>query len=221
VLNKISKFLFGGKSAMWTAIFTAVLTFFTWLLFQVNRQATNASIASQRAFISFLGVGGIEKISQGDPPSIVGYSVHLPMINSGNTATRISDFEISMALIDGAPGDGLEFESLPHSRRQKFVFGPKQAFDSIPVFVPLDSLSQVEQGKKHLILWGWNIYRDIFEKTPTHLSEFCIEIINPRWSASNRSNPSTELKIDNPPCPTHNCYDEDCGDYSKRVGEYK
>jgi hypothetical protein len=217
--NRFVQALFGGgKAAMWTAVFTAALCLFSGLLYKVSKQATEASVASQRAFVSFVGLGGIDKINAPGGTSITSYGFHIPMVNSGSTATKLSTYEISVATLDSAPSATIDFESLPHSERSIYVFGPKQAFDGKPVLIQQNTLSEVEQGRKHLMIWGWNVYRDIFVGTPIHLSEFCMDVTELHWTKADHTDPSTEMKVAYEPCPTHNCYDEDCFDYSTRIG---
>jgi hypothetical protein len=64
---------------------------------------------------------------------------------------------------------------------------------------------------RNIVFYGWAIYRDIFDKTPVHLSEFCREltalIIEPQRT------PQAAWGY----CPSHNCSDEDCPDYKERI----
>ena|ERR1039458_6054456 len=96
MLKKIYQTCFSGKSATWSAIFTAALVLFSALLYKVSREANQTSIATQRAFISFMGMGGWEKIQGPQSDRLIGYSLHLPMINSGTTPTKYAIYEISL-----------------------------------------------------------------------------------------------------------------------------
>jgi hypothetical protein len=101
------------------------------------------------------------------------------------------------------------------------VFGPKQAYEGIPVFVSLADLNSAEQLKRRIYIWGWVVYRDIFPGTPAHLSEVCLEVLNPQWTKPSHADPTGDLKINSLPCETHYCYDVDCTDYTKRTKDAK
>jgi hypothetical protein len=223
MLKSVYEKLFQGKSAVWTAIFTCALCLFSFLLYEVNRQANDTSIATQRAFITYGGVGPIEKITKDGSPTgpLTAYGIHIPMVNSGTTATKYSISELSASVGDLIPNNGTDFESLPHSERNRFLWGPRQAWDGQPLILSLDDMNAVEQKKKHIFLWGWVVYRDIFDGTPIHLSEFCTEITDPKWTKPDHIDVTGDLRVNTMPCPTHNCYDQDCADYTARIRDAK
>jgi hypothetical protein len=53
IASKIYKLLFDGTSAAWTAIFTGVLTLFTFFVYQVAERTDETTRSSQRAFVVF------------------------------------------------------------------------------------------------------------------------------------------------------------------------
>lgn len=53
-------------------------------------------------------------------------------------------------------------------------------------------------------------YNDTFDRTPRRLSEFCAELVNV-------SIKGPEVGWQTVACRAHNCYDEDCPDYSKHA----
>jgi hypothetical protein len=71
----------------------------------------------------------------------------------------------------------------------------------------------------HLYVWGWTRYRDVIERTPWHLTEFCSELTdflgNP-LIAVGPGNTATPVFTQ---CGAHNCSDEDCPDYKQRIAE--
>jgi hypothetical protein len=63
------------------------------------------------------------------------------------------------------------------------------------------------------LIFGWVVYRDVFPRTKTHLTEFC-----KHFTPSDRINkepPSIKFNLEN--CPEHNCTDEYCSDYTEIV----
>jgi hypothetical protein len=208
--------LFKEKSAVWTALFTGALVLFSWLLYRSSDQAGQNSIAVDRAFLTTGGIGTIAKNVQNN--LVVGYSFPVNWGNSGTTPTRSGAYEVNVTALDSAPNDQTAFDSLPQSEKTPFVFGPKQIIVSA-AYMSLSDLEDASQGRKHAFLWGWAVYRDVFPKTPVRVSEFCMEIENVTWSASNHADPHTELSVGNTPCRVHNCYDEDCKDYDRMTNE--
>ena len=71
--------------------------------------------------------------------------------------------------------------------------------------------------KSHLFIWGWVTYKDIFVGTPTHLSEFCVELASMKATKPDVSDPTADLTWLTATCKTHNCYDQDCSDYKERI----
>lgn len=234
---------FKGKSSVWMAIFTLAIVVFNGLLWRVSRQANEVSIATQRAFISF-AQAGIEKVpnqpvnplkqlaetlaargaKKDGPPTkpipLTGYNFHFALTNSGTTPTKGSIFQMTLATQDvSIPVD---FDRLPVGTKTPYVFGPKGSFSGTPVFLTMDVANQIEKKTTNAIIWGWIVYRDIFPDTPIRLSEFCVQLTNPRWTSSvDHADPAGDILIDNPPCITHNCYDDNCEDYSKRIQDYR
>jgi len=144
------------------------------------------------------------------------------MSNSGTTATEYSTYEMSVALQDTVPDKDTNFDALPQSERYEFVFGPKHGYDGLGASVYLSDIESVAQEKKHMFFWGWVVYRDVFSGTPIRLSEFCLNMTNPQWQKPDHTAQPGYISMTNLPChETHNCYDDNCSDYSKRIEGFK
>jgi|ERR1035437_276446 hypothetical protein len=156
--NFIYRQFFENKSAAWTAWFTFVLAIFSLLLWRVSNDANNTSTATQRAFITFAGVylepvvnNGV--IPTGPRPSVTGYRIHLPMVNSGTTPTKYSTYEMAAAVRDASPNDGTDFDFLPQTERYPFIFGPHQSYDSLGAEIFLRRYGVcAREGEAHLFL---------------------------------------------------------------------
>jgi len=213
------------SSAFWTAVFTAVLTVFTGLLWHVSSQsnesnvaAQQASLASQRAFLSIAFSPRVEVVVEAG--KVTGYKVHEGWANNGTTPTQTAIAQYNVASWPDRPTQGFDFAQLPQAERQEYVLGPKAGWEVTSVPLSFDTLASVARGN-HIFAWGWVVYRDIFKGTPPRLSEFCFELTNPTWSAADHTNPSALFSASTPPCQTHNCYDEYCADYAKISQEIK
>ena len=210
---------FIGKSAAWTAIFTCALVVFSFLLYRSNQQANETSLAVQRAFLTYVPMQpSWSKVPSAEKNEIIsGYNFNMALVNNGTTPTKSAIYQVNIAVSNSAPSKGLDFSSLQQSEKTPYVFGPRFAAQVKPVFVSLTDIEAVSQAKKHIFIWGWAVYRDIFDGTPTRLTEFCNEVTEPVWTKPTHTDPSAEMGSLFLPCPTYNCYDENCGDYSERI----
>lgn len=90
-----------------------------------------------------------------------------------------------------------------------FAFSPKATIDAGQVVVPKMTLDKLWAGQVHLYFWGWLEYRDVFPKTPTHITMFCVELTEIKEiSLPDPRKSSNEIGYTN--CPRHNCEDDDC-----------
>lgn len=204
------------NAGFWTCIFTGILAVFTVLLYKVNDRANQTSIATQRAFVSSGGPAFAKDIQGG---KLKGIKVYYVWSNSGTTPAKGAISEWNMSLGDTLPQKGLNFDDLPQNQRVPLVLGPKAVFQLTPVYLTVQDLEQISEGKEHVFFWGWATYRDIFSDTPTRLSEFCTDITSLTWTIPDHTSPKVDVNTISPPCPIHNCYDEDCTDYSSRAGQ--
>jgi hypothetical protein len=93
-----------------------------------------------------------------------------------------------------------------------FVIGPhsRSMFESVAIPVS-DSTSGF-----HSYYYGWAVYRDSFNGTGLHLTEFCQEI----WGVPKSVNGTQMGEADLiETCPQHSCYDKHCPDYKARTKE--
>jgi hypothetical protein len=216
MLQRIWTFLFVGKAGMWTAIFTGVLTLFTYLVWDVYEAINQTTQSSERAFITNTGMAPfMTKVLDAQGKQISGYNLSTSWANSGTTPSKIVTYEANLAIVSNSP-ESTDFDNLSQSEKYYVVFGPKQILQIPQYFISLTDLESVEAGKSHVFLWGWATYHDIFLNTPTRLTEYCIEILTPKWTKPDRADPTGDVNIQSPPCKTHNCYDEECADYKKR-----
>jgi hypothetical protein len=65
-------------------------------------------------------------------------------------------------------------------------------------------VAAVHTGAKHLYIWGWAEYDDIFEGTPRHRTEFCYEVFFVGAAFPNKVQLATRMHR------LHNAADEDC-----------
>jgi hypothetical protein len=240
MLPSIWRFLFEGKSAMWTAIFTAVLSLLAVLTYNVGKISSESARATDRAFLNFSGSGLGVRLN--DPSGAwAGYEVNLLWNNSGNTPTRWAVIQANGQIWPGDLPKGFDFPLA--ADKTITVIGPKANYGT-SLTIPRNLWVENWHGRNRLFLWGTVLYRDIFPKTPDRLTEFCAEIfhvttaptplsiapqppvvLRPNSAPTQPTSPQT-TDIESPRnviggfswkvCLEHSCYDEDCKDYKAR-----
>jgi len=231
-MRRVFDFFFGsGRAALWTAVFTGILTIFTWKLYQVSRTTSDTSRASERAFLSFANFA-LGSRNSNPAGQWISYQVGINWTNSGSTPVTAAVIQANGNIWPTDLPDGFGFPLLPEQTRT--VFGPK-ASSTTSVDVPTIDWTQSWHGAGRLFIWGTAVYRDVFPEDPLRLTEFCDEIHHVTIGPSLTQNPApptttqAPLVIESPnavvvafqwqACRQHNCYDNDCGDYRERVAE--
>jgi hypothetical protein len=232
LLERIKKWF--PNAAVWTALFTGVLTLFTVFQYRVSRITSEIQRNSQRAFLSFSGPAvGARFVSPPMPNNSApwnGQEIAINWSNNGETPAR--NVVIHLGANGFFPDIPAQFDYPPISDSINAVIGPK-SFYGTNMQVSKDEIIDVAHGKKRLFAWGTATYDDVFEKSPKRLSEFCVELTHltfapastlpqPKTNQISPQNPAT-MDLEDPnislvgfqwqQCRAHNCYDEDCPDY--------
>jgi len=203
-----------GSAAFWTAVFTGVLTLFTGLLYMVSNRANEVNVATQRATVNISGPVWA-KIQSPDGKSIAGWRFLFSWGNSGRTPANNAVYQTNLYIGDVRPEKGLDFGTLPQSPTLSFVLGPNATYGVQNMDISIEQLKEVADGKKHMFFWGWIAYDDGIPHTPRRLTEYCMDVTSLSFSKPNDlTNPTDELIANWPPCKTHYCYDDQCGDYT-------
>lgn len=166
--------LFARKAGAWTAIFTFVLAIFSYLLWQVSRDANNTATATQAASLSSAGPGMV-KIPNADGKTLKGYQIVVGWVNNGTTPTKTAVMQSNVSIGHIVPSKDLDFNTLQQSPSLTAVLGPHAGLQMTPNFVLMEDFEDVQQGRKHMFFWGWVTYKDVFSDTP-RLSEYCLDV---------------------------------------------
>lgn len=219
MLTRIWNFLFRGKAAAWTALFTGVLTVFTYKLYQVANAANETSREGQRAFVSFSGITPLANLTDPTRATRLGLEVQVKWSNSGTTPAQDALGAASAQLWASELPDGFDFKDLPGVKGQTLAIGPKGE-GALSMQLPVNLLASQRAGTSRLYVWGWAVYKDIFSDDPDRLNEFCTEVTHVAIPADKTmEDPNANVGWALAQCNRHNCYDEDCPDYSERVKE--
>jgi hypothetical protein len=227
MLQRIGNIL--KSSAFWTAVFTGLLTYFTYELVRVSDETNKTSRTTQRSFLVFNGITqGVAFQGPADPKtkksSKTGVQIKVNWLNSGDTPAKsvigVSNFQ---AWRSDLP-EGFDFHDLiqvSDPAKTAMVVGPHQSIPQL-LNVTIDNFAAQRAGTDRMFFWGWVAYRDAFPNDPPRLSEFCTEMIevaiDPKKDIKDITNAMT---WDTQPCHAHTCYDEDCSDYKDRIKEAK
>lgn len=122
----------------------------------------------------------------------------------------------------GFPSD-YGFPDLAEAPTRPFLVGPKATMDTGRLDVGTDVLEDFRAGKLHIYFYGWAKYKDIFAEQ--HLTKFCsqvnkIDLIAPPGEtrfAKDVADREAHIGMSWESCPEHNCYDEDCPDFSSKM----
>jgi hypothetical protein len=161
----------------------------------------------QRAFLFTEGAQFLRNANaQGVVDSIV---FRFVLKNSGMTPTRHMTSHVSHGYY-------------PNGLPRKFSFPDERADTSTPLDVgphgetgiengpfSASKIEDVLSGRTRLYFWGWARYHDIFEGTPEHITEFCLELVGvdgDPFSPSQSQPGVASFRA----CAVHNCYDDEC-----------
>jgi hypothetical protein len=224
IVGRIFDVLFKNRAGMYTALFTGVLSLFTYLLWNVSRSTDETSRVSQRAFVNFNGLQVGVNLANNEQKEWVGQEFTLNWINSGNTpASRVDIRTKAQTWRSDLPADyDFPTEKIANSP----TIGPKLVYGT-NVQITKNDILDAWHGNSKLFFWGTVVYRDIFFPTdPDHVTEFCIQPVHivfqtpfPDFTKPITPNFAGVVAMQWQECPQHNCYDDDCRDYHDRVKE--
>ncbi len=186
-----------------------------------NDISAKALTEVQRALVSPAPTESFQITQQSK--KVIGWQFNIGWENDGTTAAKTMFTHVSTW--SGPDPLAVDF-SYPdiwpagetHAARQ-FALGPKAKISSSgSVTLSTEQVNALlsHPEKWYVYLWGWTTYRDVFyPETPTHLTEFCLELDGFRGdplTAGGNANPLFGACINKPIC-----YDADCADYKERT----
>jgi hypothetical protein len=169
--------------------------------------AREALTSVQRAFVS------LKTIESVGVPNAQGQIIEWRFFprweNSGNTQTRTMRLQANAAWpIEPLPDD-FDFHDAGKVHNPPYFLAARSKTLSGPLVISPEVIAQVRNGERRLYFWGWVAYRDVFEESEPHLTEFCNELTITDGDVSTGQG----IQFLHVSCPSHNCTDEDCADY--------
>lgn len=170
------------------ALFGQVI--FLRLAFKESQRAGNiardAMIAGERAFVFAIGVDSFWERDK--ETNDFHWRFRPRWHNSGDTPTKNLNIYTDGILSDSCLPPDFKFPE-PKDPPGTGLLAPKMTQHgglwprTRSGITPQDILD-VQQGRKHLYIWGWATYHDVFPETDPHVTKFC-------WYITPRGNPIT------------------------------
>jgi hypothetical protein len=141
--------------------------------------AEKALITTTKAIVFNSKIHQVAGLSQKAGMAVTDWTFFIIWENTGTTPTRHLHMSTNWKPFDTGMPDDFDFPDLsaPPFIRPKIVIGPKATTWSGGCEIPIAVLIEASEKKKHIYLWGWVEYNDVFDATTRHRTECCIEIV--------------------------------------------
>jgi hypothetical protein len=126
-----------------------------------------------RAYVSVQGFK-IDLLLDEATKKVISRTIYITWINSGATPARNVRTNAEWALFGDSLPSGFDFPD--QGQPMSGHLGPEQIIRTGPKPVPDTELIEVAARRKHLIIWGWLEYDDVFVRTPRHRTEYCVQL---------------------------------------------
>jgi hypothetical protein len=146
--------------------------------------------------------------------------------NTGATQATGSINYFNYGVLDDEPSEAAFIGEI-NLRSARATIGPKMTQGGGRKFVEENVIFGIDLGdnplstlpgarfNKHIVMWGWAAYQDVFPRTRPHITEFCQKLIG--YQVAPDPNPAQMIRFSGAGCNHHNCTDEDCDDYKDLV----
>jgi len=183
---------------------------------EAAEKAANAARDSltvvQRAYVSIGEISG-SRLGVSNNPNTIYLAVTFPWENAGYTPTRNMTTHISWYFYKHGLPKGWSFPDLwkvgqPHIPMGGVV-SPRGKIGYTVGPITADDIRKIQLHKDRLFFWGWAKYRDVFDDTPEHVTQFCYELVgfNGNPFSPNLTEQFTPLWNN---CDSNNCQDREC-----------
>jgi hypothetical protein len=176
-----------------------------------GQAALEATIAQsrldQRAFVNFGKTMEDNPVITPEHPDIQVWEFRPYIGNSGDTPTRNAQVYANFLPLPTPLPANFSFPDLDTTTpNTRFVLGPKENATGPLLSIPIALLQGVKDRTVHLYFYGWLTYQDVFQKTPPHMSMFCIELNDVRGQMVQGTGYQFAWTL----CQHHNCADDEC-----------
>jgi hypothetical protein len=136
---------------------------------------------------------------------ITSWKFVIPVRNSGTTPARNLKDHVYVESQPQAITSDFKFRDFENGEPN--VANPQDTTFYVTQSVTTDDVTATKGGIKHLYIYGWATYNDVFWRTPERVTKFCYEMHAMAGDFSNTNGPFTTRAT---LCQSHNCTDDDC-----------
>ena len=148
---------------------------------QINRESLQAV---QRAYAQFPYVAkenvNVARLLDASTGNTAGWRFYLPLDNTGNTPAYDLRVHVNFTNVDGTDGLPGDFTYPDYGSTDEpqppLTIGAKARIYSSPLDISHAIMRKLQLKESRLFFYGWANYRDVFEGTTIHRSEFCYEL---------------------------------------------
>lgn len=184
----------------------ASLYFTGWAAVTASRQvrlSRQSVIDTDRAFV-YVSEGLMGCVVDAKTHKVQAWKTGVRWKNSGTTPTRNLRLFIALAIREDELPAEFDFPPKPVAD-VNLMIAPGGTIDSDELGISLEDVDAIVAGLKHLYVWGWAEYDDVFEATPRHRTEFCF-----RWSIGGNVRSTDRFSSRYNIYSRHNGADEEC-----------
>ena len=194
-------------------LITLVIAGATWLQANAAKDAADISrlsmVNGDRAFVSATKFRWLSHLYPQQDRYY--WRIHFLWSNSGKTPTRRLRVRAEYVIRDSRLSEDFLFPLHSESLDPQPLISPNGVIGCTAAEISGDDLAAVQDGKKHLYIYGVARYFDVFPGTEEHVTKFCNFAANitgnPRRPYDAQSNP---VGIDFAHYHQHNCADDEC-----------
>lgn len=142
---------------------------------QINREISQAV---QRAYIAFPLLDVQQMAVKSEAGAFVRWELRTAVENTGNTPARDLYIYANCCCVDGNAGlpDNFSFPDFGTGENFPFQLAAKGKTYSAKLPLEYGVANQVYEKKARLYFYGWAMYKDVFDSTIIHRTEFCHEV---------------------------------------------
>ncbi|MFA6206323.1 MAG: hypothetical protein WC689_08935 [Methylocystis sp.] len=145
------------------------------------------------------------------------FAVSFKFSNMGKTWTKNCRNYMSWKSFNEPMPDDFDFSDQEPIREQPWAkrdpgtafVGPGGAINLGPVMIPSRYIIDALEGKKHVYVWAWCEYDDIFQDTKRHRTEFCVKV-QPLHATVQSEDGAKSVSVALMHHSTYNGADDDC-----------
>jgi hypothetical protein len=166
-------------------------------------------VSGDRAFVSVQQIRWLSHLNPAEDR--YDWRIRVFWINNGKTPTRHLRVKTAILVQDSPLEEDFLFPLHSEGIETHPLITPGGTIESLPGQISGDDLALVQEGHKHLYIYGVSRYFDVFPNTKEHVTKFCNRATNVTGNPRRGYDSSTNIVgIDFVLYHRHNCADEDC-----------